>query len=142
MRLIATEWVLDPLKQRITASKPVIGSAIRPHILKVGNPAGSMRILVQDTLGNTLYTSASVAISALGVDHFHGVVKFDVEFGFEENQSYDIVLDTVGYTFGASDYISWCLDYDLRVYDLDYTTNSVLFSPYKMEIWERRGSYR
>lgn len=142
MRLIATEWVLDPLKQRITASRPVIGEAIRPHVLKIGNPAGSMRILVQDTLGNTLYTSSSVAISSLGADHFHGVVKFDVYFGFEENQSYDIVLDTVGYTFGASDYISWCLDYDLRVYDLDYTTNSVLFSPYKMEIWERRGSYR
>lgn len=142
MRLIADEWVVDPLKQRMNPSRPVIATNIRPHILKVGNPAGSMRILIQDTDGNTLYTSSQVAISLLGTDHFHGVVTFDVDFGFQENIEYDVVLDTVGYTFNSSNYISWCLDYDLRVYDLDYTANSLYHSPYRMEIWERRGIYR
>ena len=142
MRLIATEWQTDPLIQRITATRPVIAVAIRPHLLKVGNPPGSFLIKIQDTDGNLLYTSDPVAISSLGTDHFHGVVKVDVNFGFQQNTSYDIVLDTSGYTYGATDYLSWCIDYDLRNYDLAFTPGSIYFSPYRMEIWERRGIYR
>ena len=140
MELIVHEMTGDTLSQKITVgSSNKFLYAVRPHILKYGNPSGSLYFLIADSAGKAIFSSDLITISSISAsDYFHGYVRFLVSLGLRASTTYTFQLIGSGYTFSESAYIGWCNDYDLRKYDTDYSSApSPADGALDMEIWTR-----
>lgn len=128
--------------QKVTASRDMSLAHVRPHLLKVGAPAGSLKLELRDGNGRKISESNTVTIGSISTQNFHGYVRFDVSWQFEEGQSYKIALVPSGYSFLDSDYIGWVAEFENRKYALGYTVNGVDSSPLDMELWESKQRVR
>jgi len=138
--LILNELIDDDLKQEIKVKDQNVDViAIRPHIYRHNFATGSLAIQVQDTIGDIIATSNTIAISSIAtLDFFHGYIRFDIEASLKADTIYNISLrSSGGYTFAESAYIGWCNDFDLEKYDKNYIPLNEFAAALDMEIWER-----
>lgn len=117
---------------------------IRPHILKFGNPAGSLKVQVKDSNGFLIEESNSVEISSISALTFaHGYVKFDIITPLKKDQVYRInVVAFNGYAFTMSDFAGLCKDFDLRKVEATYLPNIGFNSAYDIELWRKKMTDR
>jgi hypothetical protein len=152
VNLVAHELTINSgiaaLKQLLTiGDEDVYLGGIRPHILKVGAPAGSLYLEVRTAADVLIQASETVTIASITAatgTYFHGYVRFAIPITLLKNTSYYVVMQSTGYTFAESAYIAWCNDFDLRKYSTEYTANAAT-AALDMEMWEykliTRGSY-
>lgn len=120
MSTLLTDELRTTLTQRVSATRNLQVDAMHLHLRSSGSPAGSLFVDVRDTAGGIIATSSAVAVNdiltdadaANSVAHYHGLVRFLIDVNLQSGQSYDIVLKSTGYTYGASDFIGWCRDFD------------------------------
>lgn len=113
--------------------------AVRPHILVVGLPAGSLQIEIQDVNGKVISVSDSVNISSItSLDNAHKLVTFNIDAPMIEGAVFRVSLKSSGYTPTDSSYIAWVLDFDLRKYTSTFTPNVGVNAPLDVEIWQLR----
>lgn len=111
--------------------------AVRPHILRYGNPLGNVRMRLLDTNLKSIEVSPSVEINMIGsLAYWHGYVRFYLTSMLKGNTNYYFQMETTGYTYSSTDWIGWVNDYDLRKFALGYTPTSDLYAPLDLEIWE------
>lgn len=110
--------------------------AVRPHLVKYGNPAGSFYLEIQDQSANPIATSnALTAAEISSASYFHGHVKFDVSATIRLGRTFRVALKSTGYTFSESNYIGWCNDYDSRIYSLGFDDPAIDQMPLDVQIW-------
>lgn len=117
--------------------------ALRPHLFKWLNPAGSLKMQIKDQPGTTtLFESDPITIQSItdiSDDYFHGVVTFPILAALQANTKYQVVLVGIsGYTFSESAYISWCDGFDLALVPESYTPVDTFDTALILEIWERK----
>ena len=138
MQLVVHELQVLGVKQLVTATKNDSIVAVRPHLLKFGSPAGSLKLQLLDANSKIISESVSITIASISSQaYFHGYVTFDFAFNVMAGQNYYIKLLGVGYTFSEGDYIGWCNDYDLRKYDATYIKNNGFYAALDVEFWDR-----
>lgn len=116
--------------------KPLQLNAIRPHLYRHLNPAGTLYLELRDEFHNVIETSASLAISAIpSGNYFHGYIRFLMSTNLRANTVYNVVLKSTGYTFSESAFIGWCNDYDLRKSEATYPGNTGVGAALDMEFW-------
>jgi len=80
VNLVVFELTTDVIEQRFTTgSFPVQLEAVRPHIYKHNNPAGSLSVELRNDSGTLLKTSDAVTIQSITDvtnSYFHGYVRF------------------------------------------------------------------
>lgn len=131
--------LITVLQQEITPTKNISVEAIRPHILKYGNPAGSLIVNLKDTNGKLIKASTAVTIASISAsNYFHGMVRFYLSAPLKSGVTYIIELSASGYSYAASDWIGWCNDFDLRVVDPDFSPAGGTSAPLHLELWERK----
>jgi hypothetical protein len=128
------------LFQQMLATKSHDIVAIRPHILKVGSPGGTLKIQTTDINGELIAESNTVNISSIGtLSNFHGYVRFDINFPVLTGKAFRVQLVAGGgYTASDAAFISWVLDYDLRRYIANYEPSTGENSPFDVEFWQQR----
>lgn len=143
MKLIVEDLKGQYLEQKIlVGTRPINIVALRPHIYKHLNPAGSLKLQLRDASGTLLKESDAVTIQSItdaSGDYFHGYVKFTLEAGLLPETTYRLRLSTTGYSHSESAYIGWCRDFDLQKYDADFTPESGVSSALGVEIWENKN---
>jgi hypothetical protein len=114
MTMLVADELRGTLRQEITFDRNVELAAFRPHLLKVGEPTGALRIAIQDEAGRQVAESAAVPISEIeGDPHFQGVIRFQVPCAIRRGQPVFAVLKPEGgYSFDPGAFIAWCLDWD------------------------------
>jgi hypothetical protein len=132
-----------PITQEIeTGDDVVFVEALRPHLLKFNNPAGSLFMEIRDLSDNLLFTSESITIQSIhdaaGDDYFHGPVRFLINASLAANTKYKVLLKASGYTFSELAYIGWCNGFDLAIVPDSYTPISDLDKGLILEMWERK----
>lgn len=140
MTLIVHE--LDaPVVQTIRHTRNVMVEAIRPHLVRYGNPVGSVKIQILNDANALIAESAPVSIADMGSqDYFHGYVRLDISAGLTKNKSYTIKLvGTDGYSFSESAYVAWANGFDLGKYPPAYVPEGSLKYPLDLEVWERKA---
>jgi hypothetical protein len=141
MTLIVHELGLDttPTYQELKPTKNTIVKAIRPHILKYGNPSGSLQVRIADTTGATIATSESVSIDDISdATYFHGFIKFEVDAYLREDTTYRIYIEGIsGYSFSESAYCGVCKEFENKKYQANYPNND-FNSALDIEIWEKK----
>lgn len=146
MNLLAQELIeTQPLEQQIVATDNVLVTNIRPRLYIANSPSGSVRLDIYDEAGTTLLSSSdSRSITGLKtLSYAHGRYNFTLNFGAVKSTVYRVRLVGIGYTFGATDYIAWCRDFDFRVYGKSFTANTTgVNSPFEMEIWRKTTKIR
>lgn len=141
MKILVNELISERA-QKVTATRDMSVAYVRPHLLKVGAPAGNLKLELRDANGRKIAESGSVSIASISTQNFHGYVRFDVSWQFEEGQTYEIALVPSGYSFLDSDYIGWVAEFENKKYDLGYTINGIEASPLDMELWESKQRVR
>jgi len=138
MKLIVHELATS-LVQNLISPRNVFCVALRPHLVRYGNPTGTLKMQILDTSNNVLADSETLNISSIGSNtYWHGVIRFYIDYGLRKDTEYKFKLVAGGgYSFSESAYIGWCNDYDLSKYDTDYTPSSFIDRPLDLEIWER-----
>lgn len=138
MKLIVDELVTY-LEQKITTSgSPTQLGAIRPHLYKHNNPAGTLKIQLRDSSNVLLKESDAVTIQEITdvTNAFtHGYIRFLLKCGLLPNTDYYIRLVASGYSFSESAYIGWCKDFDLRKYEASYSPSVGIRSAFDYEAW-------
>lgn len=110
---------------------------IRPHLLRVGSPAGTVQMIIYDQNDVVVKKSPVYTITNIlpGSTYVHGFWPFEIKHPFKAG-TYKILLATAGgYTFGGTNYLGWCNDWDLRKYEPAYTVNGPAKAPLDMEFW-------
>lgn len=132
------------LKQQVSIDdKDFILSGIRPHLVKTGNPGGSLQMEIEDTSNRLIGNSEIIPISAITpAAYFHGYVRFYCNVPLKKNTNYFVSLKGVGYSFSESAYIGWANDYDLRRTPLDYVPVSDIEAPLDLELWTKNKTIR
>lgn len=145
MRLLVEELGKDFsfLQQKMTVGdQDVVVRAVRPHLYKHNNPAGSLKVQIYDDSLVLVAESSLVTVQSItdATDaFFHGYVRFYVDAALKKNNDYYIRLVSSGYTFSEASYIGLCKDFDLRKYEADYSPNAGLNSAFDLEIWELKN---
>lgn len=110
--------------------------AIRPHLLRYGNPAGSLFLEVQNAGGDVIATSEEIDIADIGGhDFLHGYVRFFLDAYLKAGTPYYMALKASGYSFSTSDFIGWVNDYGFRTIQPTYFPNSGGHAPLDMQCW-------
>jgi hypothetical protein len=134
---------LSYLEQKITVGdKPIQVEAIRPHLYKHLNAAGSLYLEIRNAAGTLLKTSDAVTIQSItdaSGNYFHGVVRFYIKCGLLPNTTYRVRLVSTGYAFSESAYIGWCRGFDLGRYSAEFSPAIGASSALDMEIWEMKN---
>ena len=138
------------LSQKITTTELMVMSAIRPHIYIQNSPPGDLRVDIYDAADAVLLKSseqisiASIKTQAGITDaFFHGYIRFNVDWGIANATQVTIrLLGLNGYTATATDFVSWCKDFDLRRYTASYTPNTGFNSAFDLEVWEQNDNVR
>jgi hypothetical protein len=139
VKVVVHELNTAPLRQKILiGAKPVMVHAIRPYIFKWLAPAGSVYMQIQDSSGNKILDSETIAISALSAqNYFHGFYRFLVDFGFAAETEYYIAMKGSGYTYSSIAFIGWCNAWEIKnSSDIGYSApNTGLSAPLGMQFW-------
>lgn len=140
MKLLVRE-LINELAQPITATENADIVAVRPHLFIVNNPAGNLKVQLQDSGGFVIDESNTVDISTISsAVAFHGGYKFDLVSPVLKDESYRLALiPGGGYTFSHTSYVGWVNDYDLRRYSATYSPSSGDKAPLNYEFWKKRG---
>jgi hypothetical protein len=111
--------------------------AIRPHLMRFGNPAGNLTMQIQDRAGEPLFTSETINISSIGSGtYWHGYYPFLITGMLRKFTPYRFVLIAGGgYSFSESAYIGWCNGFDLGKYIPEYAGGIGWSAPLDLEIW-------
>jgi len=142
MKLLVNELDTIITQQDVTTSRKVLMTAIRAHLYRHNFPTGSVKIELRDENQRYITETETLAISALdivpasGANFFHGHVRFYISHPLQANKTYYFRLVGVGYTFSEAAYVGWCKDFDLRVYEPDYTPNVGYNSALGLQIFE------
>jgi hypothetical protein len=137
MRLAVHELYASGLKQKVEVTSDASIVAIRPHLMKYGSPAGSLKIQFLDGNEKLIGETDTVLISSISaIAYFHGYITFNCNFNVKESELHYIKLVGIGYTFSESNYIGWCNDYDLRKYDATDTRTEGFYAPLDYEFWQ------
>lgn len=135
MTIVVHELSTELFQTMTTGPQHEVIRAIRPHLLKFLNPAGSLYMEIEDTDSNVVATSEEIDIVDISVaDYFHGYIRFFIDAVLAPDTDYNFYLRHTGYTFDEAAYIGWCNDYDLRKYELGYEADD-LTAPLDQEIW-------
>lgn len=139
MKLILDE-LLSTLSQQITVGAHDIQLyAVRPHVVRYQQPAGSLQVQIWDVNGKLIDSSEVIAISAIGSDNFwHGYQRFLISTELKAGTVYRIALASSGYSFVEGTFIGWALDYDLRKVPASYSPNAGTSAPLDLEIFESK----
>lgn len=132
-----------PLVQSITSDIDQTITIVRPHLYLQNSPPGAIKMEVYDSGDTTLLAESSeLTIASLksqaGItqDYFHGYIRFDLNVGLSEGETVLFKLvPATGYTFSSTDFVGWCLDYDLRKYTANYTPNAGQDASFDVELW-------
>lgn len=144
MNLVIHELTALNITQEIEIGDTALQvEAIRPHLFKWLNPAGSLKFLIKDEPGTTtLFESDAVTVQSItdvSGDYFHGPVKFPMLAALQANTKYQVVLTGIsGYTFSESAYIGLCNGFDLKVVQNSYSPASSLEESLIFEVWARK----
>lgn len=142
MKLIVGE-LINSVQQEIEVTENLNVVAIRPHLYRHGNPAGSLKLQILDSNEKLITESETVDISDIGtLTYFHGYVRFNVNVALKSGSLYWVRLVGNGYTFNESAYVGWCNDYDLQKVDRTYTPNGDWQAALDLEIWTRTRKIR
>lgn len=152
MTLIVYELITTVYQEILVGSHDIQLAACRPHLLRFGNPAGSLQMKILDVNGNYIASSDSVAISAIGSydssgslvasNYWHGYIRFLLTTQLKKATKYRLQLLSSGYTFSESAYIGWCNDFDLRKVQPTFSPSSGTAAPLDLELWENVDSWR
>lgn len=143
MKLIVHELTALNISQEIqTEDKVILLEALRPHLYKHNNPAGSLYMEIRSEADALLFTSETITIQsihdAVGDAYFHGPTRFYIDASLAPNTKYNVILKSTGYTFNESAYIGWCNGYDLKVVENSYTPAGDPADALIVEFWERK----
>lgn len=149
MKLVVAE-LISVVDQEITIGDDDLDVvAIRPHLIRFNNPAGSVRMQVLDSSKRLIAQSALASIATVdvddavvGEDFVHGYVRFYLNVPMKAGTTYWIRLVGSGYTFSESAYLGWCNDFDLRKVPVLYDQNGDWEAALDVELWVRRRSLR
>lgn len=144
MKLVVFELSF-PVTQKITiGNRSLQLYALRPHIYRNNFASGSLTMQVQDSTGNLIASSDTVAISAIGSNsYWHGYQRFLISAQLKAFRSYEISMTfSGGYSFAEAAYIAWANDFDLRKVPANYIPNSGINAALDLEIWEMREVVR
>lgn len=143
MRLVVYELITTIYQTITVGTHSMQLAAIRPHLLRFGNPAGSLIMKVYDNNGGFIAASDTVAISAIGSGtYWHGYQRFLNTVQLKKSTSYRLQLESIGYSFSESGYIGWCNDYDLRKVTPNYSPSDGVNAPLDVELWEYVNQWR
>lgn len=138
MKLIVSELETGNLYQNMSPTSNQNIEAIRPHLYIQGNPAGSLKIQIQDNNGELIAESDYITIASItSAANFHGYVRFYINASLISGTTYRIKLASTGYTNVPGTFVGWCNDYDLKKYEYAYSPNTEVSKPLDMEIWTR-----
>lgn len=135
------------LEQKFEASFDATITAIRPRLYLEGSPTGGVQLEIYDSPGTTLIATSNENLfsSMKTLTYAHKRYRFDVGFPVESGTEYTVrLVGTSGYTYGATDFVGWCQDFDFRVYPVKdtVTPGTGTSSPFEMEIWETKDKLR
>ena len=145
MRLIVYDVATNGvIYQTITVgSHDIQLAAIRPHLIRYPSPSGNLWMTVRHANGQLISTSNTISIASIGSGLcWHGYQQFLVTTQLKANTSYRLQLESSGYTFSGSNYVSWCNDYDLRKVTASYSPNTAQYAALDLELWEYVESWR
>lgn len=135
MKLVVEELKTE-VETRFEVTAITQAVAIRPHLYRHGNPAGSLYLEIHSENG-LIATSEQISISSIGTqNYFHGFVRFYISKQLKPGVEYTIKLKSDGYTFSEGSYVGWVLDHDRTGYSTDSTIP--LLAPFKFELWVRK----
>ena len=141
MRLAVAELISTLSQTLTTGAKPTFVEAVRPHLIRVGNPAGSLQMQILSADGSTVVaTSETISIALLNPEaaHAHGYYRFFVNAGLRANTQYQFKLISSGYSFAEGSYIGWVNGCDLGKYPPTTTPPDLLQWPLDIEVWHRK----
>jgi len=139
----------DQLRQIVTtpSDRHTVVAAVRPHLVIIGTPAGSLKVDIQNSSGTVLYSSETIAISTITTANaFHGYVRFYLNAVLAASTNHYISLQSSGgYVYSDTSYVGWANDFDLRKYEASYSPSTGLDAALDTEIWSynliTKGSY-
>lgn len=139
MKLLVFEIQEAGVYQTVKPTRNVNIEAIRPHLYVHANPAGTVKVQVQDSSGGLIAESTALTIADISAaTYFHGKVRFYINASLRKGETYRIaVVGAGGYSFSESAYIGVCNSFDLSTYDASYSPNVGFNAPLALEIWER-----
>lgn len=132
MKLMVNELKTE-LIQEVSSDSFAIVEAVRLHLYKHGNPAGSLFVEIRDGQGQLVAISEQIPIESISeMMFFHGQIRFYVSAYLRPESTYQLVLKSTGYNFTEESYVGWCLDFDFGTYPKD----SIFAHDY--EFWTRK----
>ncbi len=112
---------------------------VRPHIVRIGNPAGSLKVQLQTELGFLLQETNLVAINTIGLngvatlDFAHGYTRFTAPFPVAKDIEYRIALVGSGYTYSDAAHVGFVIaNPDFSKVTQNYSGSN----PLDFELWE------
>lgn len=143
MSTLLSQDLVTTLSQKLTATRNVIVTALRPHIYIQNNPPGDLRLSIYDAADAVLLKSseqisiASIKSQAeITENFFHGYIRFNIDWGVSIDTEVTFRLEGLnGYVNTETDFIGWCKDFDLRKYNATYTPNDGFNSAFDLEVW-------
>ena len=113
-------------------------AAVRPHLVRIGSPAGSVYLEIRDAEDALIATSETRTIAGMGSGgHWHGYATFQITAHLKGNTAYRLVLVSTGYAFNESDYLGWANGFSLGKYPATYTAaNPDWSAPLDFELWK------
>lgn len=116
MKLMVNELKTE-LVQVVSSDGFAIVEAVRLHLYKHGNPAGSLFVQIRDGHGQLIATSEQIQIESISEEmFFHGLIRFYISAHLRPESNYQMVLQSTGYNFTEESYVGWCFDFDFNNY--------------------------
>jgi hypothetical protein len=140
MQIVVHELVTEVKQRILVGSKPKMLYAIQPYLYRHLSPAGSLYLQIQDTNGNMIANSETIAISSLPAgNYWHGFFRFLISAALKANTEYYVSLKSTGYTYGAGAYVGWCNAFEFKnAFPASYGGASGFSAPLAMRIWENK----
>jgi hypothetical protein len=139
MKLIAAE-LKTTLIQEVTTDrhrKQIV--VVRPHLLRFGAPAGTVKVQILNGSGTLVAESGWRNITDIGSGtYWHGYARFDVSAHLAKDTLYKIAVVASGYAFSETAYLAWCSGFDLGKYTAEYSESRGFLAPLDLEIWTRQ----
>ncbi len=136
MTLLLHELKNSELFQVIKPEQNEFVKAIRLHLYKHNNPAGSLRVEVRDINNKKVAVSDAVLIADIPGQFYHGLITFNISVSLKSGTEYRVYLtNDESYSFSESAFVGWCNSYDLTSYPATYTNNNSIYAPLALEVW-------
>lgn len=130
------------LFQKLTVgARPIQLSAVRPHLIRYGAPAGTLKLQIQTEAGDLIAESAALPAAGVGsaAAYWHGYQRFLIDSHLKENTTYRLaIVGASGYAFSEAAYIGWVNDDSYRKVQPTYYPNRGGSAPLDFELWEIR----